>query len=131
MYASQNVEMSISSDIYMSNNTSEREFIVRLNPTVIPAKYTRYRHPSHCHRLFITKGCEHRDCDNRNCRTDIMPPDATIFRCFKCDFDLCSLCFQLDSLDGYMVPLAEDDETIDENIVIPLRVLLSVNPTDI
>jgi hypothetical protein len=32
---------------------------------------------------------------------------------------------------GYMVPLAEDDETIDENIVIPLRVLLSVNPTDI
>jgi hypothetical protein len=82
----------------------------------IPPRFTRYRHPSHKHRMFMLRGLE-RVCDNSNCKHDI-EEDETVFTCFKCDFDLCQTCFQLDS--ETVVPLSKDDENIHDKTVEPL-----------
>lgn len=85
---------------------------VQLNPTVVPAKFTRYRHPSHHHRLFMIISLGHNYCNNKNCNININS-NKTMFRCFRCDYDLCDRCFQL-STSTAPVPLAEDDNDVNE-----------------
>jgi hypothetical protein len=64
-------------------------------------------------------------CDNKHCDRRI-EPNNTIFRCFNCDFDLCDRCFQLDFVTE-PVPLADDDQFIDDNAVCPINELLVVS----
>ena len=91
---------------------------VRLNETVVPAKFTRYRHPSHCHRLFMIISMGHNYCNNKNCNMNIKC-NKTMFRCFRCDYDLCGNCFQLGAK-GDPVPLAPDDNDVDETTINPI-----------
>ena len=86
---------------------------VRLNETVVPPKFTRYRHPSHCHRLFMIISMVHNYC-NMNIKCN-----KTMFRCFRCDYDLCGNCFQLGTK-GDPVPLAPDDNDVDETTINPI-----------
>jgi hypothetical protein len=103
---------------------SRNTLSVRLNPTKVPAKFTRYRHPSHHHRLFMLTGIVNHHCDNKNCQKQIGSRD-TIFSCFRCDFDLCDACFQMQTCETE-VPLAQDDATVDDTTVTPLSDLLCV-----
>lgn len=99
---------------------------VRLNPTVVPDKFTRYRHPSHKHRMFMIISFGHNYCNNKNCQTNI-GVNKTLFRCFRCDYDLCDQCFQLDTqLEA--VPLAEDDSDINETTITPIINSFYVDP---
>lgn len=91
---------------------------VQLNPTVVPAKFTRYRHPSHCHRLFMIISFGHNYCNNKNCNINIKC-NKTMFRCYRCDYDLCGNCFQLGTK-GDPVPLAPDDNDVDETTINPI-----------
>jgi hypothetical protein len=97
---------------------SEKTITVKLNATVVPAKFTRYRHPSHRHRLFMIISLGHNYCNNKKCRIQIRA-NKTMFRCFRCDYDLCGNCFQLGTT-GEPVPLAEDDNDVDETTVEPV-----------
>ena len=91
---------------------------VRLNDTVVPAKFTRYRHPSHCHRLFMIISLGHNYCNNKNCNMNIKC-NKTMFRCFRCDYDLCGNCFKLGTK-GDPVPLSPDDNDVDETTINPI-----------
>jgi hypothetical protein len=91
---------------------------VRLNDTVVPAKFTRYRHPSHRHRLFMIISQGHNYCNNKNCNMNITS-NKTMFRCFRCDYDLCGNCFQLGTK-GDPVPLGPDDNDVDETTINPI-----------
>ena len=91
---------------------------VKLNETVVPAKFTRYRHPSHCHRLFMIISLGHNYCNNKNCNISIKS-NKTMFRCFRCDYDLCGNCFQLGTK-GDPVPLSPDDNDVDETTINPI-----------
>ena len=98
---------------------------IKLNPAIVPAKFIRYRHPSHKHRLFMVISFGHNYCNNLNCRINIAQ-GKTIFRCFRCDYDLCEKCFQLDFNED-MVPLADDDKTVNETTIRPINELLFVS----
>jgi hypothetical protein len=108
-------------DSAVINSESELTLRVKLNPTVVPDKFTRYRHPSHIHRMFMILSFGHNSCNNKNCRSNIRC-NKTLFRCFRCDYDLCSKCFQLSTI-GDPVPLAEDDNDIDETTIEPITCL--------
>lgn len=95
-----------------------------INPTKVPLKFKRYYHPSHCHKLFMLTGLRGHRCDNLNCSKHIQT-NETIFSCFRCDFDLCDICFQLGS-NTPNVSLASDDKDIDETTVRPLNEYFSV-----
>jgi hypothetical protein len=99
---------------------------VRLNPTVVPLKFTRYRHPSHKHRMFMIISFGHNGCNNKNCGICI-GVNKTMFRCFRCDYDLCGDCFQLDT-QIEPVPLAEDDSDINESTITPVSNSFYVDP---
>jgi hypothetical protein len=60
----------------------------------------------------------HNSCNNKKCGIQIRA-NKTIFRCFRCDYDLCGKCFQLGTT-GDPVPLAEDDNHVDETTVEPV-----------
>jgi len=96
---------------------------IKLNPEKIPEKFTRYRHPSHRHKLFMLTGLTSRKCDNLNCEKHIGRMD-TIFSCFRCDFDLCANCFQLDTVN--QVPLSPRDSEVNECTIKPLSENLTV-----
>lgn len=103
------------------NSTScpcPEELRLNLNQTQVPAKFTRYRHPSHRHRLFMIISLGHNYCNNKKCGIQIRA-NKTMFRCFRCDYDLCGNCFQLGTT-GEPVPLAEDDNDVDERTVEPV-----------
>jgi hypothetical protein len=102
----------------VENRTTEPSITLKLNPTVVPLKFTRYRHPSHRHRLFMIISFGHNSCNNKKCGIQIRA-NKTIFRCFRCDYDLCGKCFQLGTT-GEPVPLAEDDNHVDETTVEPI-----------
>lgn len=97
---------------------------VRLNPEVVPARFPRYRHPSHRHRLFMLTGRE-RSCDNISCRRNI-ELEETIFSCIRCGFDLCQRCFQLDS--EVHVPLSAGDARICDSTITPVELGVVVHP---
>ena len=102
----------------VSGSTSSVFNKIRLNDTVVPSKFTRYRHPSHCHRLFMIISLGHNYCNNKNCNMNIKS-NKTMFRCFRCDYDLCGNCFQLGTK-GDPVPLAQDDNDVDETTINPI-----------
>lgn len=89
----------------------------RLNPNSVPSIFTRYRHPGHRHRLFMMTGITGRQCDHTMCKKSIAGPE-TIFSCFRCNFDLCSKCFQLDT--EVTVPLSPRDAEVNETTVTPV-----------
>jgi len=97
---------------------------VPLNTEQVPSRFTRYRHPSHKHRLFMLKGLANHCCDNTSCNKSISQRD-TIFRCFRCDFDLCERCFQLGSTK--CVPLSPRDADVDETTIRPLNFLVETD----
>jgi hypothetical protein len=108
------------------NSESEMTLRVKLNPTVVPAKFTRYRHPSHKHRMFMIISFGHNTCNNNNCR-NLVQSNNTLFRCFKCDYDLCGKCFQLGTKED-PIPLAEDDANINDTTVEPIINSFCVDP---
>lgn len=99
-------------------NTITNTLIISLNPymSTVPTKFIRYRHPSHRHKLFLTITRRTVYCDNQHCQNSI-DMGETVFTCFRCDFDLCSKCFQLNSTEE--VPLAEDDCDVNETTFVP------------
>jgi len=104
------------------------QLTIKLNPTVVPSKFTRYRHPSHKHKLFMVTGLSNHRCDNENCRKNICR-NETIFSCFRCNFDLCDMCFQLNTVESE-IPLAQDDIDVNETTVKHLPTILSVRVTE-
>lgn len=98
-------------------------FPVKLNTEIIPAKFSRYRHPSHSHKLFMTIARTRLRCDNLNCRRDITP-GSTSFSCVRCDFDLCEFCFQLAG--DHEVPISPRDSEVNEVTARPLDTVFSV-----
>jgi hypothetical protein len=99
-------------------NTIQNILVPTLNPSVVPDKFIRYRHPSHRHRLFMLISFGHNYCNNKKCKIPIAC-NKTMFRCFRCDYDLCGNCFQLGTK-GEPVPLANDDDDVDETTIVPI-----------
>ena len=87
---------------------------VKLNPYMdsIPERFPRYRHNSHPHRLYVLFGKPNHKCDNENCRK-IIGTLETRFSCFRCNFDLCQECFQLDCENPVPINVDEDMEVND------------------
>jgi hypothetical protein len=87
----------------------------------LPERFHRYRHGSHCHKLFLIKcGSVHgNNCDNRLCRR-IMVMGESMLRCFKCNFDLCTYCYHLRP--ECEIPLSQDDEKISEEVMETFKV---------
>ena len=111
-------KITIMGSVMVQSPVTAETITIKKNPVLIPVKFDRYRHPSHCHRLFMIISQGHNTCNNKNCCINIANC-KTIFRCFRCDYDLCGRCFQLDTgLEP--VPLAEDDEQINEKTVDPI-----------
>jgi len=101
----------------------DSQLTIKINPEKVPQKFTRYRHPSHQHKLFMLTGLIDHRCDNLHCRRLILGRE-TIFSCFRCNFDLCDICFQLSG--DVEVPLSREDKDVDENTVRPLSTFLNV-----
>ncbi len=62
----------------------------------LPAKFTRYKHPSHRHRLFmlVNRIDDSIECNGGDdCENRIPECGDTIFTCFDCEYDLCLGCF--------------------------------------
>jgi hypothetical protein len=76
----------------------------------------RYRHPSHCHKLFqnIVRSISIY-CDNENCRRRICNNEIS-YVCFRCDFDLCIHCFSLPTEPECVVELDSSDSFVNEQI---------------
>ena len=98
----------------------ETSFTIKKNPVVVPPKFDRYRHPSHHHRLFMIISQGHNSCNNKNCSVNISY-SKTMFRCFRCDYDLCGKCFQIGTASD-PVPLADDDQYVNENTIDPIDI---------
>ena len=102
---------------------------VNLNPELarLPERLPRYRHESHCHRLFavICRQNGH-TCDNSNCRK-IINSGNPMFCCLKCNFDLCGRCFAMPASNP--IPLVGDDR-IKDRIKIDLMSLMDVEIRD-
>ena len=61
--------------------------------------------------MIISLG--HNYCNNS------IKSNKTMFRCFRCDYDLCGNCFQLGTK-GDPVPLSPDDNDVDETTINPI-----------
>lgn len=87
---------------------------LKLNPYMdsIPERFPRYRHNSHPHRLYVMFGKPNHSCDNQNCRK-VIDTLETRFSCFRCNFDLCQECFQLDCENPVPINVDEDTEVND------------------
>lgn len=81
------------------------------NPYIraVPERFNRYRHGSHQHRLFlgIVTGSSQHFCNG--CRR-LMLSQATIFRCPRCDYDLCQRCFSCAPYQEVDLAASDDDE---------------------
>lgn len=88
-----------------------------INTTTAPQKLERYRHASHCHKLFRTivrnLGVF---CDNENCKRRLHNNEVT-YVCFRCNFDLCSYCFTLPTDPYSMVDLNDSDNEVNEDVL--------------
>jgi ribosomal protein L37AE/L43A len=104
----------------------EKPFVkVYLNTEKVPLKFTRYRHKSHKHKMFMLTGLTNHRCNN--CQKAINRMD-TIFSCFRCDWDLCGNCWQLPS--KREVPLAEDDKDVNETTITPVEIFVRTDEDD-
>ena len=79
-------------------------------------KLQRYHHPSHPHKLFqnIIRN-QKIFCDNLNCTRRILNNEVS-YVCFRCNFDLCSRCFDLQTDPESCCTLHESDNEVDENV---------------
>jgi hypothetical protein len=97
----------------------------RKNTSTAPQKLERYRHASHCHKLFRTivrnLGVF---CDNENCKRRLHNNEVT-YVCFRCNFDICSYCFTLPTEPSSMVDLNDSDNEVNEDVLFnPDRYLI-------
>ena len=106
--------------------SSTVDYTVKLNKdaTILPLHYTRYRHGSHQHRLFMVFGADGHVCDNHTCNKRLAAME-TRFWCPRCDFDLCMTCFHFAA--EHEVPLDDDDDHIDDRIsTVPFATVRTV-----
>lgn len=81
-----------------------------------PTKLQRYHHPSHPHKLFQSIIRNQKIfCDNLNCTRRIMHNEVS-YVCFRCNFDLCSRCFELPTDPESQCALHESDQEINEDV---------------
>ena len=102
---------------HTNNNDNNNDNNHNNNTNDIPIKLTRYRHPSHCHKLFLTFT---RDtnifCDNLNCKRRLHNNEVS-FACFRCNFDLCAHCIRQPTSPSCVCDLSLSDQEVNEDVL--------------